>query len=245
MQWDTSIAQLDSFEFKVFSVLGLLHLHETELGPNICICESIIQPWPRRRKKIALGGLDRQVIKIQLTGSLQLLPSLQMKIFYIILSAACVTHSWCTHLEVLSDFPLSLCLCASGWVCVQEVTGHSTPLSSHPLAFLWTSRFSTFGEEGERIPQWRNNKLSATVSRAHGLDTSMTLPAIAVNSGGAERWETLDVCLLQQELLTRSSASPMRFEHWSQSHSPCCWLSTGLWTQGTRKEPRQTCQCFF
>lgn len=199
----------------------------------------------KEEEKIAWGGLDRQVIKIQLSGSMQLLPSLQIKIFYIILSSVCVTHSWCTHLEVLSDFPPSLCLCASGWVCVQEVTGHSAPLSSHPLSFLWTLRFSTFGEEGESRPQGRNNKLSATVSRAHGLDTSMTIPEIAANSEGAERWETLDVCLLRQELLTWSSASPMRFKHWSQSHSPCCWFSTGLWTQGTRTEPRETCSLFF
>lgn len=63
---------------------------------------------------IALDVLDRQLIKIQLTGSLQLPPSLQMKIFYILLSSVCVTHPWCTHLEVLSDSPLSVSLCASG-----------------------------------------------------------------------------------------------------------------------------------
>lgn len=106
----------------------------------------------KEERKIALDGLDRQIIKIQLTGSLQLPPSLQIKIFYRVLSSVCVTHSWCTHVEVLSDFPLSGCLCASGWVWVQEVTGHSTPLSSHPLSFLWTLRFSTFGEEGKSIP---------------------------------------------------------------------------------------------
>ena len=41
-QWDKFIAQLDPSEFKVFSALGLLHLHQAELGPNVWIYESTI-----------------------------------------------------------------------------------------------------------------------------------------------------------------------------------------------------------
>lgn len=90
-------------------------------------------------------------------------------------------------------------------------------LLTHSHFFVNSEIFHSW--RGGKHTSSRNNKLSATTSRASGLDASMTLPEIAVNSGGAGRWETLDGCLLGQELLTQSSA--MRFEHRSQSQSPC------------------------
>lgn len=85
--------------------------------------------------------------------------------------------------------PLCLCPCVRQG-CVPVCVGGEGSFSSlifSPTLLLVNSEIFHIWRGGGKHTSSRNNKLSAITSRARGLDTSVTLPEITVNLGGAER----------------------------------------------------------
>lgn len=86
-----------------------------------------------------------------------------MKIFYILLSSLCVTHP---NVHTWRCWVIPLCLCP----CVRQGCVPVSLIFSPTLFFVNSEIFHIWRGEGKHISS-RSNKLSATTSRASGLDT--------------------------------------------------------------------------